>query len=85
MVKYGEQGILAYSVYLTSALTELALNMRKSSHYSEFWRVFSRLLEVSTDTPQIASDMIYFLTAQRRECFGGQYIDCTVLGIWLSF
>lgn len=29
-----------------------------------------------TDTPQIASDTMVFLTAERREWLAGRYIDC---------
>lgn len=65
MVEYGEQGLLSYAVHPTAAKTTLGAKMPESMH------------SVLTDTTEIASDTMCFLTAQRREWLAGRYVDCT--------
>lgn len=65
MVEYGEEGLLAYTVHPTSSLTELASNIPQSAH------------SLLTDTPEIASSAMCFLTSQRRDWLAGRYVDCT--------
>ncbi|KAF8853615.1 NAD(P)-binding protein [Acephala macrosclerotiorum] len=63
-VDYSDQGLVAYAVHPCGAPTELGLNMPEHMHF------------VFTDTPQIASDAMVFLTSQKRDWLAGRYIDC---------
>lgn len=63
-VDYSDQGLVAYAVHPCGAATELGLNMPESMHF------------VFTDTPEIASDTMVFLTSKKRNWLAGRYIDC---------
>ncbi|KAN0091728.1 NAD(P)-binding protein [Hyaloscypha variabilis] len=64
MVEYAEQGLLAYSVHPCGAATELGLGMPERMYF------------VFTDTLEIASDTMVFLTAEKRDWLAGRYVSC---------
>jgi len=64
MVEYGEQGLLAYAVHPCGHITALGSGMPKDMHH------------ILSDTLEIASDTMCFLTQTRREWLAGRYIAC---------
>jgi len=64
MVDYADQGLLAFAVHPCGTRTELGENMPEEMHF------------VFTDTPQIASDTMVFLTSKKRDWLAGRYVDC---------
>ncbi len=83
MADYGDQGILAYAVHPCGARTEVALNMPedmyicKSYVFFDYSNVNANPKTDLTDTVEIASDTMCFLTAKRLEWLAGRYISCT--------
>lgn len=61
-VEYRDQGVLCYGFHPGGVATELALNMPKEVH------------SALVDTPELAADMMVWLTAERREWLAGRYV-----------
>ncbi|MCJ1400677.1 hypothetical protein MMC11_003885 [Xylographa trunciseda] len=64
VVEYGKQGVIAFAVHPGGVMTELASNMPKQSH------------GILIDTPEMAADVITFLTGEKRTWLAGRYISC---------
>ncbi|KAF2670066.1 NAD-P-binding protein [Microthyrium microscopicum] len=65
MVEHFDDGLLAYSVHPCGNVTKLGSSMPKDLHH------------LLTDTLEIASDTMCFLTQTRREWLAGRYVSCT--------
>lgn len=63
--EYGEKGLIAYCMHPGAVKTDLA------------WKMPERIRENLTDTPDLMSSTIVFLTQRRREWLRGRYISCT--------
>ena len=60
--EYSDQGVLCYGIQPGGVATELALNMPEEMH------------GMLVDKPELAADMMVWLTAERREWLAGRYI-----------
>lgn len=62
--EYGDQGVVAFSVHPGGIMTDLARGMPEDMHH------------ILTDTPELASDTIVYLTQKKQDWLAGRYISC---------
>ncbi|KIW03143.1 uncharacterized protein PV09_05785 [Verruconis gallopava] len=62
-LEYGAKGIIAFSIHPGGVDTDLARNLDESMHAS------------LTETPELPSDTIVWLTKERREWIGGRFVQ----------
>lgn len=63
--EYGEQGIVAIPIHPGGVLTDLATNMPEQMH------------QVLVDTPELAGDVIAWLTQEKQQWLNGRYLSVT--------
>ncbi|KAI9762799.1 MAG: hypothetical protein M4579_000151 [Chaenotheca gracillima] len=63
VAEYGEQGVLAFAIHPGGVMTELAKAMPKNAHH------------LLTDTPELAGDVVAYLTQKKRDWLAGRYIS----------
>ena len=63
--EYGENGLIAYCMHPGAVKTALA------------WKMPEQIRENLTDTPELMSSTVVFLTQRRREWLRGRYVSCT--------
>lgn len=63
--EYGEQGIVAISVHPGGVLTDLAANMP------------DHMRQVLVDTPELAGDVLAWLTQEKQHWLNGRYLSVT--------